>query len=887
MYKAIPFIIFKDNKYVVHDEAVNFLGNLKKGIGIVSIAGKYRTGKSFFLNHCVLNEPFERGFNVGSTIQACTKGIWLYTKTLNCVNDRGDVFEALVMDTEGIGALDADNTHDSRIFSLALLLSSFFIYNSSGSIDESAVSSLSLVSNISKHIQIHSGKEASVEELGEYFPHFMWVVRDFSLRLVNAYGKQIESDEYLEDALKGNDNTREVIRTSFPNRQCVTMVRPCVDENDLQLIDKEDVKLRPAFVKQMTDIRQLIYAKVPVKRVFGKVINGPMLTELSKCYVNAINEGVAPVIKDSWELLSEIQCGQVLDEAVEIFETCLAESGINVLPVDELECLIDSWVHTSIKHFEQNSTEGFRARYLDKLNGVLSSRKTSIHKTNLAAVEKLLYQIIHRMNDAMGEITRVSDAEKVYQQFRTEVIQQVGNRWDSHWKCLVVDSIWTWMKSINRHIEDTREKLELSLKNIDVVNNELENCKQQLVKTTQGRHDLFAEFQMKMKQNDESKAILEKQVCEQSNMLQVVKIELEASKQTQLDKDKQELCKIHEESMRLVDEYEQKLSDLNIRLRLSEDINKELDLKVISFVKSENSLHDSIRCLEMKVHDQEGLMLEIDNLRNELGESENKTSILEVEMAKQETYFETQIKELNQSTSDILSDVRNTSLRQRTELSEEISTLKSYNKKLEEVNKHIVDNHATEIRILKSRIEEGEMVEKEMTERYKRETESSRQELKRMSEQWENQNESHRDIVKLLETHWVDEVNNKRKELEDLRTRRKSEKSELQKRLRCAETELVSQRTILKDNKRKLIDAEDRDVDKKLKMEHEEVKSKFAKATVQLDLLKKSDREVQINIKELRMTNLKLERQCKDIQRQREVDLLQLRLEYERQISKT
>ena len=54
----------------------------------------------------------------------------------------------LVLDTEGIGALDQDSNHDVRIFSLAILLSSYFIYNSVGSIDENALNSLSLVINL-------------------------------------------------------------------------------------------------------------------------------------------------------------------------------------------------------------------------------------------------------------------------------------------------------------------------------------------------------------------------------------------------------------------------------------------------------------------------------------------------------------------------------------------------------------------------------------------------------------------------------------------------------------------------------------------------------------------------------------------------------------------
>jgi hypothetical protein len=52
--------------------------------------------------------------------------------------------------------LDEDSNHDVRIFSLAILISSFFIYNSVGSIDENALSNLSLVINLTKHIHLKS-----------------------------------------------------------------------------------------------------------------------------------------------------------------------------------------------------------------------------------------------------------------------------------------------------------------------------------------------------------------------------------------------------------------------------------------------------------------------------------------------------------------------------------------------------------------------------------------------------------------------------------------------------------------------------------------------------------------------------------------------------------
>ena len=43
-------------------------------IGVIAVAGKYRTGKSFLMNRILLNKKGEKtGFGVGPTINPCTK----------------------------------------------------------------------------------------------------------------------------------------------------------------------------------------------------------------------------------------------------------------------------------------------------------------------------------------------------------------------------------------------------------------------------------------------------------------------------------------------------------------------------------------------------------------------------------------------------------------------------------------------------------------------------------------------------------------------------------------------------------------------------------------------------------------------------------------------
>ncbi len=45
----------------------------------------------------------------------------------------------IIIDSEGFGGSDEEVNHDSKIFLFSMLLSSYFIYNSVGSIDENAI----------------------------------------------------------------------------------------------------------------------------------------------------------------------------------------------------------------------------------------------------------------------------------------------------------------------------------------------------------------------------------------------------------------------------------------------------------------------------------------------------------------------------------------------------------------------------------------------------------------------------------------------------------------------------------------------------------------------------------------------------------------------------
>ena len=73
-------------------------------MAIISVAGVYRTGKSFLLNTMLLN--IKKGFAVGPTINPQTKGIWVWGKPLNFKNENNEIINVLVMDSEGLGSTE-------------------------------------------------------------------------------------------------------------------------------------------------------------------------------------------------------------------------------------------------------------------------------------------------------------------------------------------------------------------------------------------------------------------------------------------------------------------------------------------------------------------------------------------------------------------------------------------------------------------------------------------------------------------------------------------------------------------------------------------------------------------------------------------------------------
>ena len=107
------------------DTALELLETIHKPVAVLSIAGPTRTGKSYILSRFLGDSE---AFELGHTMRACTKGIWMSTSVLE-----SSEYCILLLDTEGIDSVnDMQASYDAKILVTTLLLSSYFIYNSLG-----------------------------------------------------------------------------------------------------------------------------------------------------------------------------------------------------------------------------------------------------------------------------------------------------------------------------------------------------------------------------------------------------------------------------------------------------------------------------------------------------------------------------------------------------------------------------------------------------------------------------------------------------------------------------------------------------------------------------------------------------------------------------------
>nr|XP_010950274.1 guanylate-binding protein 6-like [Camelus bactrianus] len=413
MMNPVCLVERQNSQMTVNPDALKILNQISQPVVVVAFVGPYRTGKSYLMNRLLGQN---HGFSLGSTVRSETKGIWMW-----CVPHPSKESQTLVLlDTEGLGDVEkGDSKSDSWTFTLAVLLSSCFVYNSMSTINHQALEQLHYVTELTNLIRTKSpcssddGEDSA--DFVSFFPDFVWIVRDFMLEL-EFDGHPITEDEYLENALRlipGKDPQvqhsnmpREKIRSFFPKRKCFVFDRPVTSRKLLvHMEDVPDDQLDESFQMQCKDFCSYIFTHAKSKTLGeGVTVTGGGLGMLAVAYVDTINSGAVPCLENAVMTLAERENSAAVEKASAHYSEQMAQRV--TLPTDTLQGLLEMHAaceREAIAVFMEHSFKDDKREFQKKLVVNIKKKKEEFLVQNEEVSVKYCQAELQKLSELLME----------------------------------------------------------------------------------------------------------------------------------------------------------------------------------------------------------------------------------------------------------------------------------------------------------------------------------------------------------------------------------------------------------------------------------------------------------------------------------------------------
>ncbi|XP_078673513.1 guanylate-binding protein 2-like isoform X1 [Branchiostoma floridae x Branchiostoma belcheri] len=319
-------------------EALELLEGIKGPVSALSICGPCRTGKSYVLSRLLGSAD---AFELGHRWDPQTFGIWMGTKVL-----KGADFTILLLDTEGIDASGGSADQDASILVLTILMSSLLVYNSLNVPYKGDLEKMQCFIKLAKGVTVKKGQKTQMSDLREFFPDFLWLLRDVSLMSTDENGREISPTQYLKTrVLARGDDFEETpsdivgraILTSFPSVECFTLERPSENRQIMINIADHTDELNPEFNKGVETLIGLLLQKSRPKRGYyrGSSVNGVALSLMLKQYVEAVNDPQAiPALDNTWKNTIQLMRSSAIQEAIQEYREEMS-AGIAAASQDE------------------------------------------------------------------------------------------------------------------------------------------------------------------------------------------------------------------------------------------------------------------------------------------------------------------------------------------------------------------------------------------------------------------------------------------------------------------------------------------------------------------------------------------------------------------------
>ncbi|KAF7488336.1 hypothetical protein SSS_03441 [Sarcoptes scabiei] len=294
---------------------------------IVSIAGDFRKGKSFMLNHFLrylksglsgddskIFQPDDwlsdekaplKGFSWRGGCQRDTTGILMWSEPFLIQTSPDERVAVILMDTQG--AFDSEYTvkDSATIFALSTMTSSIQVFNLMHNLQEDNLQVL--------EVFLEYGRLALESTPQKPFRKLVFLIRDWSYPYEHSYGfeggvklleKKLELKETMPEQLQ---RVRRKIRDCFEEVTCFLMPHPGSKVATSQEFDGRIQDYDPSFLEYLKKfVPNLLEPKnlVP-KEIGGRSVTGKQMLEYFKVYINVFAGDSMPEPKTMLEATAE------------------------------------------------------------------------------------------------------------------------------------------------------------------------------------------------------------------------------------------------------------------------------------------------------------------------------------------------------------------------------------------------------------------------------------------------------------------------------------------------------------------------------------------------------------------------------------------------------
>ena len=408
----------------------------RRPVAVLAIAGKANKGKSLFLSYVLRylkalqqgnkdwmgwNDTKTRqleGFRWANGYEVVTKGIWIWSEPITCKNSKGQEFDILLMDTQGVFDEKTGEREWNILAGLGILTSSVMILNTSNDVQEDTLKSFQNFLSFGLLALDRDDSNVSTKP----FQNLVFLVRDWENHEEFPFGNE-GGRRFIKRKLEEKSDhdafhrkLRKQMKECFEDIDCFLFPYPGKSAREKSFTGSvinasEDFR---SFAQEIQNcIEKLVNPdNFPFKTLNGNVLSAKDVLDIFRSYTEIFNSDELPSSNDLYNAAAE-RCNAVItSKCVTAFVTTL-ESSLSSVPYleeNELDEAKENAEEDAMKMFRKSRKMG-DAEVISAAKKELKSRLDEKFSTFQSQNQIRRNEARQRMETEVREILAAYNAE--------------------------------------------------------------------------------------------------------------------------------------------------------------------------------------------------------------------------------------------------------------------------------------------------------------------------------------------------------------------------------------------------------------------------------------------------------------------------------------------